>query len=141
MDKINPPQKRKRVQISFKDETPMTEQTHKQSCDINLIVKKFSETGILLHENTMEKQYGDAPDMDLKTALDLTFEHQRNFDSLTDEERSIFDHNSDNYARFLSEYEESPESFMFDQTLDDDIPLPENTNNAKNEHARPSDEV
>lgn len=139
--KSTPLPKRLRVQISFKDETPLTEQTHKQSCDINYIVKKFSETGILLHENMMEKQFGDAPDIDLKTALDMVKNLNKEFGDLSPEERSLFDQKPERYAQFLSDYEESPESFIFAQTLEDDIPLSENTKNAKNEHAKPSDEV
>ncbi|AXL14568.1 internal scaffolding protein [Microviridae sp.] len=61
---------RKRVQISFKSPT-LTKQYFKDECDINNIVNRFQETGQIPLTNNLDPQYGFAPTMDLKTALDL----------------------------------------------------------------------
>lgn len=105
--------KRKRVQIMF-DEPSLTEQTHSQSCDINYIVKKFTETGILPTRTYENPQYGFAPEIDFKSALDLVKNTQREFDELSDTEKALFGNNSGQYAEFLTNYEEDAVLFEDD---------------------------
>ncbi len=103
---------RKRVQLSF-NKPSLTEQTHKSSCNINNIVKKFTETGILPSHMYENPQYGTAPDLDLKTALDLVQNLNQEFKDLNADIQAKFGNNPDQYAQFLSDYAEAPESFTF----------------------------
>lgn len=102
--------KRKRVQIHFCDPS-LTEQTHKNACDINTIVNKFIKTGIMPQNIGPDPQYGFAPNIDFKNALDIVKNTRREFDDLVDSEKALFDHNSDKYAEFLINYDEGSLSF------------------------------
>lgn len=52
---------RGRVQLFCGDS--MTEQHHKDSCDINFILRKYQSSGILTHYNEFEGNYGDFTDV------------------------------------------------------------------------------
>ena len=110
MSKLN---KRKRVQIFFKEPT-LTKQSFKDECDINKIIKRFSETGQIPLQNGLEAQYGEAPIMDLKLALDTVDNLRQEFDNLEPQQKEIFGGNMNNYAQFLSDYAESPQSFAIE---------------------------
>lgn len=112
MESINI-KKRRRVSITFK-EPSLTKQYFKDECDINNIVNRFSETGHLPYQNNLEPQYGEAPKMDLKEALDMVNFAREEFDELDTVNKDRFGHNFNNYCQFLSDYEESPESFYAD---------------------------
>lgn len=140
MKSKNTPQKRLRVQISFAKSPSLTKQYFKDECDINNVVNKFAQTGQIPNLNNMEPQYGNSPDMDLKTALDSVFELKAEFANLTTQEKAQFSNNPEIYAQFLSDYAQSPESFYFDETLEDDIPLSKTPEKATQEPAEPSDE-
>lgn len=106
----SPIPKRKRVQITF-TKPSLTKQSFKNECDINTIVQRFQNTGQIPVQNTLDPQYGIAPDLDLKTALDHVKDLQREFDDLKPQEKQIFDNNPEKYASFLSQYDQAPESF------------------------------
>jgi len=56
--------KRKRPHaIRFPDEG-MTRQSFKDECDVNNIVKTFTQTGMINHIPRTQPQYGDAPEID-----------------------------------------------------------------------------
>lgn len=101
---------RKRVQLKF-TEPGLTEQTHKSECDINRIIKKFVNTGQLPTNISQNPQYGFAPEIDFKKALDLTKKLHSEFDSLTDSDKQKFNNDPAQYGEFLSQYAEAPESF------------------------------
>jgi len=49
--------------IRFTDES-LTRQSFKAECDVNNIVKTFTQTGMINHIPRTQPQYGDAPEMD-----------------------------------------------------------------------------
>lgn len=100
-----------RPTISFEDTESETKQSFKDECDINNIVNKFQTTGILPSNILQNPQYGEAPNMDLKTAIDLTQKLKNDFDNLTPDQRVIFDNDFEIYGQFLDEFDRSPESF------------------------------
>lgn len=101
---------RKRVQITFNEPT-LTKQSFKHECNINNIINKFSETGQIPNINQLEKQYGFAPNIDLKTSLDMVKNLNEEFENLDPKIQQEFDNNPRNYAAFLQEYNEAPERF------------------------------
>lgn len=110
---------RERVQL-FCSESTLTKQSFKDECNINKIVQKFAATGQMPNLNNLEAQYGEAPTIDLKESLDLVKNLHREFDDLTPEIQARFGGNAQNYAQFLSDYENNPERFYTereDQTL------------------------
>lgn len=118
---------RKRVQLKFDTETnpSLTKQYFKDECDINNIVKKFSDTGQLPVQNNLEPQYGDVPNMDLKEALDMVQFARQEFDELSTVDKDRFGQNFHNYCQFLSDYEKSPESFYNETSFETDTSVSE----------------
>lgn len=104
--------------IDFEDTESETKQSFKDECDINNIVNKFQTTGILPSNTLSDPQYGMAPDMDLKTAIDLTRKLKDDFDNLTPDQRVIFDNDFEIYGQFLDEFDRSPESFSETTEID-----------------------
>lgn len=111
--------KRKRVTLKF-TQSSLTEQSHAATCNINNIVKKFTETGILPTNNYENGQYGFAPNIDFKTALDMVKNTHREFDELDPTEKALFNHNPEQYADFLVNYEEAPLTFEDDNPAEPD---------------------
>nr|UXQ88065.1 MAG: internal scaffolding protein [Microvirus sp.] len=128
--KSTPLPKRKRVR-TINNQPSMTEQTHARECDINNIIKKFTETGILPTNQYENGQYGFAPEIDFKTALDLVKNTQREYDELDPTEKALFGHNSDNYADFLQNYEEAPVEFEDDSPAKPDTLVSKTSTDSK----------
>ena len=78
-----------------------TKQAFKDEVDINRIVAKFQD-GVIPVTNSLEPQYGDSPTLDLKEALDAVFIAKGEFDSLSNDERFLFDYDKSNYFDFLA---------------------------------------
>jgi phage internal scaffolding protein len=61
----------------------LTEQSHKDSCDINNILSQFKMTGIVSHINRSQPMYGDLPDyVDYQDALHTVDKGSEAFASL-----------------------------------------------------------
>lgn len=111
--------------ITFTDPV-LTKQSFKDECDINHIVSRFQTTGNLPFNNMSDPQYGFAPEIDFKTALDLTKSLQTEFSNLSDEKKDFFEHDFRNYGEFLNEYAESPESFYESEAAKPDTDVQQN---------------
>lgn len=131
---------RKRVQLHFKNPSK-TKQSFKQECDINHIINRFSKTGQIPLTNPLEKQYGFAPETDLKKSLDLIHELRHEFENLDPEIKSEFNNNSHEYAAFLDAYEQSPESFLEKPETRDDTLLFKTPKESAEEVSGTPDEV
>lgn len=75
----------------------MTEQHHKQSCDINTIVAKYLKTGLLDHVKRYEGTYGDVTGADFKSAQDLIAQQKSTFNDLPAAVRAKFDNDPTQY--------------------------------------------
>ena len=60
--------------ISFEGVEDLTRQSFKDECDVNNIVKTYSETGMINHIPRGNPQYGEAPESDFFTAAVITAE-------------------------------------------------------------------
>lgn len=78
-----------------------TEQHHKDTCDVNKIITKYDKTGLIIHANTMEAQYGDMTGMDYKEALDKVMEIRNDFNLMPSKIRKRFNNNPEEYLRFM----------------------------------------
>lgn len=78
----------------------MTKQSHKDECDINLIIKRYQKTGIIQHINQQQPIYTDLPDsIDYQQSLHLLEQADEAFSTLPSVVREHF-HNSP--AEFLA---------------------------------------
>lgn len=133
--------KSKKLGVLFCKTPSLTKQYFKDECDINNVIKRFTETGQIPVQNNLDPQYGDAPDFDLKTALDLVKNAHREFDELSPQNKQLFDNDSQNYLNFLQEYSESPEIFSEPLKSESDILLPETQNKPSKTSVIAPDEV
>ncbi|UDN67665.1 internal scaffolding protein [robinz microvirus RP_87] len=80
----------------------MTKQSHKDECDINLIIKKYQKTGIIQHISQQTPSYTDLPDtLDYQQSLAILEEADYAFSTLPSVVREYF-HNSP--AEFLAAF-------------------------------------
>lgn len=71
----------------------MTEQQHKESCDVNYILKRFEQTGVMEHINTLKPRYEYASAQTFDEAARLMTSAQQEFDQLPASVRLHFNNN------------------------------------------------
>lgn len=82
----------------------MTKQSFKEECDINNIIKSFSQTGMITHisERAAQGQYLDLPDsVDFQDALSLVDQARTAFMSLPSKIRDRFDSDPEQFLAFI----------------------------------------
>lgn len=79
----------------------VTEQAHKEACDINNIIKTYDAGLIISRVQTMEARYGDISGLDYKQALDLVIGAKTAFTELPAKIRKEFDNNPQKYLEFM----------------------------------------
>lgn len=101
-----PYDKRERVQVSFRDENgdllpPMTEQHHKQACDVDLILRKYDKTGLITHVNNAVAHYGDYTEVnEYQECLNLVNKAKDDFLQLPSEIRKRFENDPGLFFEF-----------------------------------------
>lgn len=83
---------------------PLTKQSFKAECDINNIIKSFSQTGMVTHisERAAKGQYVDLPDsVDFQEALATVEEARTAFMSLPSKIRDRFGSDPEKFLAFL----------------------------------------
>lgn len=94
---------RKRVTKKFTKKS-LTQQHFKDECDVNIIVRRYSETGIVPHINTRTPSYGDfTSSEDYQTALNKLQTAQDEFMSLPSDIRQRFKNNPEKLITFLQD--------------------------------------
>ena len=94
-----------------------TKQAHKDECDINQVLSKYLKSGVIDHVSSHHAQYGEAPGIDFKEALDLVRRSQEMFAELPAKARKHF--NNDPAAFMDAVHEEGNESLMYELGLSD----------------------
>jgi phage internal scaffolding protein len=82
----------------------LTEQSHKQECDINYILKDYARTGFIKHANQNAGQYDDVSAVDFQTAMDTVANVKTMFENLPSQVRAEFQNEP---TRFL-DYVQNP---------------------------------
>jgi phage internal scaffolding protein len=87
----------------MEDGRPMykTEQSHKDQCDVNNIMKKYDKQGIITHVSKFEAEFGDLTGADFKKAMDLIAGSKSQFEGLPSEIRNRFKNNPGNLLEFM----------------------------------------
>ena len=78
----------------------ITEQHHARSCDINTILARYKQTGVIEHIKNFEPQYGDVSEVDFKNAMDTVATVKSEFESLPAWARAKFD-GVEHYLRLM----------------------------------------
>jgi len=88
----------------------ITEQAHKDQCDINKIVPKYDKTGLINHISDIEAQYGDVSGLDFKMASDQVIGAQQSFDKLPSHIRKRFKNSPQEFLSFFDDPLNRPEA-------------------------------
>jgi len=79
----------------------VTEQGHKDECDVNNIIKKYDATGLITHVARFEATYEDVAALDFRQALELQKSIQEKFSELPSSIRRRFENDPYKYLAFL----------------------------------------
>jgi len=100
---------RKSCAIDFSNDPGLTEQSHRDACNVNNIIKKHLKTGAITHLNKMEAQYGDVSGIDFQSALETVERAQEAFDLLPSQVRKKFHNNPALFLDFTNDPENARE--------------------------------
>lgn len=95
---------------TFNHEPTLSQQQFKAECDINNIVKNYSQTGVLPVSNKVGKFLDVSNISDYQSSLETVFEAQKAFDDLPSNVRSRFENDPNQLLSFLADetnYEEA----------------------------------
>lgn len=84
----------------------LTEQSHASSCDINLILAQFMETGIMPNIKQNTPQYGDVSEIDFQDIQNQLANAKTLFEELPDPVKAQFDNEPFKFLKFA----ENPEN-------------------------------
>lgn len=102
---FGPYSQKKRIQKQFKKPS-LAKQSFAKECDINHIMSRFQKDGLVTHLNKNQEQYGFAPAIEFREALDLVAKSRELFAGLPSTIRTRFNNNP---AEFL-EFCENPDN-------------------------------
>lgn len=88
----------------------VTEQAHKELCDVNNIIKKYDTQGVITHVSKMEAKFGDMTGMDFKSMMDQITDAQNMFNDLPSEIRNRFDNSPVKLLDFMDNPENRKEA-------------------------------
>ncbi len=92
------------------EEPSLAQQHYQEECDINVILQKFSITGIL-PEAPLSPRYGDFTGIgDYHTAMNRVFAAQKEFEALPAQIRARFDNDPAKLIEFLDDKANRPEA-------------------------------
>lgn len=81
-----------------------TKQCHKDECDINLMLKKYAQTGEINQAQNITPVYGDFTDItDFQTAHNTVIAARETFMQLPAKIRSEFDNDPAKYCKFIED--------------------------------------
>jgi len=79
----------------------LTEQSHKQECDINYILKDYTRTGFIKHANQNAGQYDDVTSVDFQTAMDTVANVKTMFENLPSQVRAEFNNQPTQFLDYV----------------------------------------
>lgn len=103
---------RQRVQTP-QDEESLTEEHHKDRCDINKIIRNYDRTGLITHISSKEPQWGmdtlSAP-KSYQDAMNIVTVARESFEALPANVRKRFDNKPERFLEFIQNPENSSEA-------------------------------
>lgn len=79
----------------------LTEQSHKQECDINYILKDYARTGFIKHANQNAGQYDDVTAVDFQSAMDTVANVKTMFENLPSGVRAEFNGRPEQFLEYV----------------------------------------
>ena len=81
----------------------MTKQSHREECDVNMILAKFQKTGAITHVNDNQPQYSVHDGMDFKEAMDIVTSSKELFAGLPSEIRTHFQNDPAEFLDYVND--------------------------------------
>jgi len=114
-----------RSSITFPTET-MAKQSFKDECNINNIILKYDQTGLIDHVNNIKGSYGDFTSVqDYQLSLNQVIEAQDAFDHLPAKIRKRFANSPTELMAFLADPANTDEAIKLGLVVAPDLPPPE----------------
>lgn len=92
-----------RVSIAFAENSPYTDQSAAEECDINHIMARYLATGELPHLNAMEPNFLDASEMDFHEHMNIIRRAQETFEAIPAKIRDRFANSPGNFLDFVQD--------------------------------------
>lgn len=102
----------------------VAKQSPKDECDVNQILARFQQTGVLQHRQDFEAQYDDATGIDFQTAMNLVISSQKMFEELPATARRKFNDSPEIFMNFVNDPANLPEMIKMGLAVDT-TPKPE----------------
>lgn len=101
---VKPYDVRRRVAIEFDPDEGMTEQHHKDQCDVNTIMAKYIKTGLIDHVQQYAGEYMDlASDPDFHTSMNKVKAAEAMFLTVPAAVRAVFDNDPGKFLEFVTD--------------------------------------
>lgn len=88
----------------------VTEQAHKDNCDINKIMRKYATMGVVEHVNNIEAAHGNLTGDDFKSMMDKIVGIQAEFNELPSELRKRFTNDPAKLLTYLDDPKNTEEA-------------------------------
>lgn len=116
----------RRSSISFEGDEGLTEQHHKKSCDMHVILRQAEKTGVLSHVNAYGGQYMDMPSgVDFHQAQNIIAEATQMFETVPADIRKKFGNDPAEYLDFMQNEENRDKMIAMGLDTSHLPPLPE----------------
>lgn len=104
------PRRRVSVDCSASAANPgRTKQSFRDECDINVLMRRYQETGVLDFVQKREPQYGDVTGVDFRESMELVAEASEAFNELPSSLRDRFQNDPAKFLDFVSDKKNLPE--------------------------------
>lgn len=90
-----------KVLIDTSIEPPVTKQSFKDECDINVLMSRYERSGILDFVNENEPYYGDISPIDFQEAMNIVAKGQSMFEAMPAKLRTRFDNRPEKFLEFI----------------------------------------
>jgi phage internal scaffolding protein len=89
--------------LSIDKKEGLTEQSHKQECDINKILERYEKDKLLTHRNEYKGFYGMATPVEYQEAMNIFINAQKMFNDLPSAARNKFGNDVSAFLGFVQE--------------------------------------
>ncbi len=95
-------EQRGRVSLAF-NEPSLTEQHHKDECNINVILSRYDKTGLVTHTNSMKGSYEDFSEVSsYQESMNMVIRAQDDFMNMPSHIRKRFGNDPGTFMEFVS---------------------------------------
>lgn len=81
----------------------LTEQAHKDQCDINLILQDYARTGFMRHAKDNQGRYDDVTAVDFQKSMETVANVKSMFEGLPSQIRKEFNHDPSNFLNYVQD--------------------------------------